>query len=411
MSRPIAISLSPNAEKDDVLVALKSLFLFHKWFDDSETRKLEDEFASRFGPKYKALAINSGRSAEYIILKALGIGEGDEVALQAFTCIAVPNSVLWLKAKPMYVDIDSSLNMDPQKLRKMITRKTKAVIVQHTFGVPASLDMIRKITRDKKVFMVEDCAHSLGAKYDGEETGTFGDVSFFSFGRDKVISSIFGGVILCADTDLYLKMKSERDKLKMPSRRWIFQQLLHPIAFSLILPLYNLYFGKLILFLLQKLNLLSRAVYAKEKKSQQPKEIFPTKMPGVLARLARNQLKKLDSFNAHRTKIADIYKKSLRKGVQIRIGSKSMPIWLRFPVLVGNRNQLYDRFKSRGILLGDWYKEILSPSRQIELFGYKLGSCEMAEKYSKEILNLPTYPLLTIDQAVFVSELLKKYEI
>ena len=76
----------------------------------------------------------SGRVAQYFLLKALGIGQGDEVIIQAFTCVAVPNSIIWTGAKPIYVDIDESLNMDPKKLEKLINKKTKAVIWQSTFG-------------------------------------------------------------------------------------------------------------------------------------------------------------------------------------------------------------------------------------------------------------------------------------
>src|SRR3989344_584795 len=151
MSRPIAISLSPNAERDDVFLSLKLLFSPIQWFNFRDTEKLETEFAKYFGKGYKALAVNSGRNALYLILKTLGIGFGDEVALQALTCVAVPNSILWLKGRPLYIDVDNSLNMDPKDLNEKISERTKAIIVQHTFGIPADMEKILKIAEKRKI--------------------------------------------------------------------------------------------------------------------------------------------------------------------------------------------------------------------------------------------------------------------
>ena len=307
MKRPIAISLSPNTQKDDVLLALKTLFTPIKWFDFRETEKLENEFAKYFGKEYKAMAVNSGRSAEYLILKALGIQEGDKVAVQALTCVAAVNPILWNEAKPIFIDVDDTYNMDPNDLEKKVSENTRAIIVQHTFGVPTDFNKIKIVTQKhckkfkKKVYIIEDCAVSLGAKYHKKKVGTLSDVSFFSFGRDKVISSVFGGMILCKDEKLYENIKKERDELLYPSFFWVTQQLLHPILFSVILPLYNFGFGKftvgkMLMFILQKTGFLSRAVYSKEKIGLKPKH-FPGKMPGGLSILAINQLKKLDNYN------------------------------------------------------------------------------------------------------------------
>src|SRR3989344_2421159 len=120
--RPILISLSPNAGNDDILLALKILMSPFTWFESGAVNELESEFSNRFGKSYKTLAVNSGRSALYLILKAMGIKEGDEVALQALTCVAVPNAVLWLGAIPIYIDIDETLGMDPINLSNKLTR-------------------------------------------------------------------------------------------------------------------------------------------------------------------------------------------------------------------------------------------------------------------------------------------------
>ncbi len=405
--RPIAISLSPNTQRDDVLLALRTLFSPWIWRDEQEVELLEKEFAVVFGKKYRALAVNSGRSAEYIALKALGIGKGDEVLIQAFTCVVVPNSILWLGAKPVYLDVDESYNIDPTNLAKKISPKTKAIIVQHTFGIPANLKKIKKIAQEHNLFLIEDCAHSLGSLYQGKPVGSYGDIAFFSFGRDKVISSVFGGMVLCSNKALYQEMRRERDKLEIPSRSWILQQLFHPLAFSLILPLYNIGLGKILLVLLQKLSFLSKAVYEEEKNCKQP-STFPLKMPGAMAIFARNQLKKLERFNKHRKKIASYYFDHLPSEM-ILPPQADNSVWLRFPVRHERADDLYRFAKQKGALLGNWYKDIIMPAKDLVGAGYRKGDCPMAERLAQEVVNLPTYPTFSLKQAQKVVGIIKEW--
>ncbi len=193
--KPITISLSPNTEADDVFLAVKTIIQPLLWKTGKATSDAEQWFRNYFSVE-QAVSFNSGRSALLAILKAFGIGEGDEVLVQAFTCVAVPNSVLWAGAKPVFVDIDATLNMDPKDAEKKITKNTKALIVQHTFGVPAQMDKIIALAKKHHLILIEDCAHALGATYKGKKVGTFGDAAFFSFGRDKVVSSVFGGMAI-----------------------------------------------------------------------------------------------------------------------------------------------------------------------------------------------------------------------
>ncbi|MCJ7805147.1 DegT/DnrJ/EryC1/StrS family aminotransferase [Patescibacteria group bacterium] len=407
MNRPIAISLSPNTERDDVMLALKTLFSPFKWNDDKEVELLEQEFAQVFGNGYKAVAVNSGRSAQYLILKALGLGKGSEVALQAFTCVAAPNSVFWSGATPRYIDIDESYNISPDDLRKKINNKTRAVIVQNTFGISANIPEIKNICISNKLVLIEDCAHCLGTTFKGKPLGTFGDVAFFSFGRDKTISSVFGGIVLCSDRNLYNKIKSLRNKLKRPPTLWTLQQLFHPIAFSLILPTYNSGIGKIILFALQKAGLLSRAVYKEEKMGDRP-SIFPTKMPGGLAILARKQLTKLRKFVSHRKTISKLYSSSLKKTGLIFPPHSAEDSLLRFPIRHKKAGELFKKAKRNGILLGDWYKGTIMPAVDLSLVGYH-GDCPNAELFSETTINLPTYPSLTRDDVLKVIKLVKKW--
>ena len=188
--RPIAISLSPNTQRDDLILALKSIVNINSYQRGPYQNKVSGWFKKYFQVK-NVFLFNMGRSALFFLLKNINIGSGDEVIIQAFTCVAVTDPILWTGAKPVYIDVDKSLNIDPVLLEKSISKKTKAIIVQHTFGISAQIILIKKIAQKYNIFLIEDCAHSLGATYNGKKIGTFGDAALFSFGRDKVISSVF----------------------------------------------------------------------------------------------------------------------------------------------------------------------------------------------------------------------------
>lgn len=395
---PISIGLSPNTETDDIWQAVKILFQPWQWEEGSAIEKVEQWFRDYF-KVYDAVSFNSGRSALMAILKTFKIGEGDEVLVQAFTCVAVPDPIIWVGAKPRFVDIDETLNIDPRLLEKSITKKTKAIVVQHTFGIPAKIELTKNIAQKYNLILIEDCAHSLGANIAGKKVGTFGDAAFFSFGRDKVISSVFGGMAIINEK---LKIKNAKlreyqQKLNYPSYFWIFQQLLHPIAFAIILPLYNIYLGKLILLILQRLHLLSFPVYEAEKKGGRP-AIFPLKYPNALAELLLLQLKKLDEYNHFRRKIAAFYFDRLKIFSDIQLPKiQDGAIYLRFNILTKNAEELLKIARKKGLVLGNWYKNIIDPRGVLyEKIGYKKRSCPTAEKIAGLSVNLPTYPRLTM---------------
>lgn len=387
----ISSSLSPNTDWRDVLAALQILVKPWTWKRGGDIEKVESWFRNYFQTD-TAVSFNAGRAALLAILEAFGIGRGDEVLLQAFTCVAVPNSVLWAGAKPVYVDIDDTFNMDPVDAEKKITPKTKAIIVQHTFGIPAQINKLKDIAARYHLILIEDCAHSLGAIYKGKKIGTFGDAAFFSFGRDKVVSSVWGGMAIGEST-----LKKFQRNLPYPSYFWIFQQLLHPIAFAIILPLYTVGLGKLLLFLLQRIHLLSLPVYREEKRGRQPNTI-PAKYPNALAGLLTNQLSKLDTLMHKRRQVAQYYENKTVVGAT----------YLRYPKLVNNPQVLRERAKHSGILLGNWYHHIIDPKGvNYEDVGYIRGSCPKAEYAAAHIINLPT--TIPLEKAHKVAVCWKEY--
>lgn len=187
MIKPISISLSPNTEKDDIMLAFKLLFQPWRWKKGSVEVRLQQEFQEYLGVKH-AISFNSGRSALMAILNSIRENNllsfdnsQDEVLLQSFTCNAVPNPVIWSGLKPVFVDVDEqTFNIDTEDLKRKIFPQSRVVIVQHTFGLPADMDEIVKICEENNLILIEDCAHALGAIYKGRRVGTFGKVSFFN---------------------------------------------------------------------------------------------------------------------------------------------------------------------------------------------------------------------------------------
>lgn len=391
---PIAIGLSPNTERDDILQAIKILFRPWDWKEGKIIEKIEKWFRDYYQVD-DAVSFNSVRSALMAILKAFNIREGDEVIIQAFTCVAVPGPIIWMGAKPVYVDIDETFNIDPVTLEKHITPKTRAIIVQHTFGTPAKIELIKKIAQKYNLVLIEDCAHSLGATVEGKKIGSFGDAAFFSFGRDKIISSVFGGMAILSQKSKIKnqKLRISQQKLLFPSYSWILQQLLHPIAFLVILPLYSLSIGKLILAILLKLKILSKPVYREEMCGDRP-SIFPAKYPNALAMLLVNQLTKLPKYNQKRIENAKYYFAQLGRNKDINLPpDESGAVYLRLNILTRNSQELLSRAKTKGIILGNWYREIVDPVGVLyKKIGYEKGSCPQAEKIASLSINLPTYP-------------------
>lgn len=171
---------------------------------------------------------------------------------------------------------------------------------------------------------------------------------------------------------------------------WIFQQLLHPIAFSLILTSYNIFIGKLFLVILQRLKLLSFPVYPEEKRGQRPTD-FPAKFPNALALLLVNQLKKLKRYNQNRKEIARYYRDQLQGMSFILSPDAEGAMYLRFPLLHANPTEILSQARKKHVYLGNWYHHVVDPKGvDFVAIGYQPGSCPKAEQAAKKIMNLPT---------------------
>lgn len=157
--------------------------------------EFEDRFAGYLGIT-RAVATQSGTAALHMALRELNIGPGDEVIVPALTFVATVNPVIYMGARPVFVDVDAlTWNIDPREIAKAITGKTKAVIPVHLFGNPCNMEEIMAVAGEHGIFVIEDATESLGAKWRGGFTGTFGEFGCFSFNGNKIITTGGGGMI------------------------------------------------------------------------------------------------------------------------------------------------------------------------------------------------------------------------
>jgi perosamine synthetase len=413
MTEPISVSLLPNAFNQDLGLALRFLFSPSKWIRGREVKLLEKDFARLF-PGFGVASFICGRTALLAILKSLGIGQGDEVLLQSFTCVVVANAIKKLGSLPVYVDIKKdSYNLDPADLEKKITPKSRALIVQHSFGYPAEMTKIMAIAKKYRLKLIEDCAHGIGAEFKGQKLGTFGQAAFFSFGRDKVISSVFGGMAITGDKKLLVKIRDFQDRLPYPAGFFVFRQLLYQPLFAWLLGKYYFFsLGKIFLVVLQKFKIFLKAVAKEEKKGLFP-TVFLARLPNSLAGLARLQLKRLPKFNQTRKKITRFYGQNL-SGLPIKqpnwqIEGKPLPL-LRFTIQTNQAQDLYRFAKKQGIILNNWYYPPVSPPGVDCLaVNYQPVKCPVAEKVAARVVNLPTHPKMTLKKAQRVVETIKVF--
>ena len=177
-----------------------------------EVEAFERAVASYCNVKF-AIGLNSGTDALILALDAIGVGEGDEVITSSFTFVATAEAIARVGAKPVFVDIEpKTFNIDPELIKKKITKKTKAIIPVHMYGLPANMDEIKKAVEKKGIKVIEDSAQAIGATYNGKKTGSLADCGCFSFFPSKNLGGFGdGGMIVTDSEELYEKIKLLRN--------------------------------------------------------------------------------------------------------------------------------------------------------------------------------------------------------
>lgn len=334
-----------------------------------------------------------GRVALYAILKSLGIDNGDEIMVQAFTCIAVPEGIIAAGAKPVYIDIESGgFNMDPEDLERKISPKTKAIIIQHTYGIPADLDKIISIANKMNIPVIEDCCHTLFSKYKGKMVGTFGVGSFYSFEWGKPIVVGVGGSAVVNEPALKENIFKNYMDYKFPSFinqiRLQLQYFSHKILYrpTFFWPVRNIY------HFLGSLGA-AESNYNPVDADNVAKD-FSLRMAEALKKRLENKLKYIGKATSHSSWVTSEYKTKINSPFlhHPMKYEDHETIFARYPLLVKNKSLLLKKARKANIELADWYNTPIHPLKNEELntVNYELGSCPNAENRCNQIVTLPT---------------------
>jgi len=348
-----------------------------------------------------------GRVALYAILKAIGVKEGDEIILPAFTCVVVPNPILYLGAKPVYVDIDrETFNIAVNKIEEKISPKTKAIIAQNTYGLSSDIDSILEIAKKYNLYVIEDCAHGFGGTYKDKKNGIIADAAFFSTQWNKPFSTGIGGIAITKHKNIAKNLEKLENKAISPSKKEEFilkgllsirDKFISSDTYWIALKTYRF---------LSKKNLILGSSQGYELEKPVMPQNFLKGFTETQAKKGLEYLQKsgekyiIDIINEHRKKIANLY-----KGILQDLGfsppyepTYAEHIYLRFPLLVKNRHKIFRLAEKEKIELGDWFLSPIHPIKQnFHLWNYKYGENPIGEFAAKHIINLPTHEKINED--------------
>ncbi len=329
-----------------------------------EVSDFEQEFAKFCGTKY-CLGVSSGWDGIHLSLKALGIGKGDEVIVQDNTFVASVFPIIETGAKPVLVDINKDtyqINID--LIEKAITKKTKAILPVHLYGIPAEMDKILKVARKYNLYVIEDACQAHGVMYRSKHCGTFGDIGVFSFYPGKNLGAAGdAGAVITNKKDIYEKIRILRDVGQ--------NEKYHHMLIG-----YN-----------NRLDTLQAAILSLK-------------------------LKKLKIWNKKRIAIAESYDRLL-SDLPISLSPQSNVIsknnYHLYVIRTSQRDELFNYLKKNGIYCGIHYPIPVHLQKAVKFLGYKKGDFPVTEKYAKEILSLPIFPQLKEVEVQYISNIIHKF--
>lgn len=365
---PIAKPLIGKEEKAAVLEVLESGMLAQ----GKKVTEFEDNFAKYIGVKH-AIATSNGTTALHTALLAHGIGPGDEVITTPFTFIATANAIKMVGATPVFVDIEEhSFNINPDLIEAAITKKTKAILPVHLFGLPANMEKIQEIARKHNLIIIEDACQAHGAEFKGQKAGSFG-TGCFSFYPTKNITSGEGGMITTNDSNI-------ADKAR------------------------------------KIIN------HGSEKKYYHNCLGYNFRMTDIAAAIGIEQLKKLSQFNQKRKENAALLSKILedklkekeklknKAGIilpQINAGHSLHQYTIRImPELGKNREEIIEILKNKGIGSSVFYP--LPVHKQKSFAEYNCLTFSVAEKAAEQVLSLPVHPSVAREEIELIGKTIKE---
>lgn len=353
----------------------------------------EEKFAGYVGAKY-AIAVNSGTDALIIAMKAMGIGEGDEVITTPFTFFATAETVAMIGAVPVFVDIDeNTFNIDPAKIEEKITDKTKAILPVHIFGQPADMDAIKGIAAKHNLYVIEDACQAVGSAIGDRMIGSIGDAACFSFFPTKNLGCFGdGGMITTNDEKIATVCRAFREHgggQNGAKARYFLEGVEDELANAEAVDgLYNPY--KYYNYLIA----------------------YNSRLDAIQARVLDIKLDYLESFNNRRAEIAAFYEKEfgdVESVITPKASSGIKPVWHQYAIRVKEKNELGEFLASKNIGSAAFYPVPLHLQKAFNYLGYKEGDLPIAEMITKETVCLPIFPELKQEELEYIVSGIKEF--
>ena len=379
-------SISKELDKATIDVLSSAAYIMGK-----NVTEFEKEFANYIGTKH-AISVGNGTDALVIALKALGVGEGDEVITSTFTYFASAECISAVGATPVFVDVEKdTFNIDPDKIEEKITERTKAIIPVHIFGQSADMDKINIIAKKHNLKVIEDACQAVGAKYKGKMIGTLSDVACFSFFPTKNLSCAGdGGMIVTSDDNVATIAIALRTHGSGETGQKAYN-LLNNITEEVVtsksgddtvynpLKYYNYLIG------------------------------YNSRLDAIQAAILRVKLPYLDKWNSRRKEIAKIYDEELIDSNVITpiVREENDTVYHQYVLQSDNREEMLAKLKEKGIATGVYYPVPLHLQKVYTDLGYKEGDMPVAEYLSHRTFAIPVYPELSEEQIQYIVDSIK----
>ncbi|WP_299873328.1 aminotransferase class I/II-fold pyridoxal phosphate-dependent enzyme [uncultured Cocleimonas sp.] len=332
----------------------------------------------------------------YSLLKSMDVGEGDEVILPAFTCVVVPNAILYLGATPIYVDVSTdTYNFDIPHIEKAITNRTKVIICQNTYGLSSDLEQLTSLAKKHGIFTVEDCTHGFGGTYNGTPNGLSCDAAIYSTQWNKPFSTGIGGYLVTNNKEFADKVTDLSAKLMPPTWKELLNlKLLFFVKRYLInnytyWPLVNFY-----RWLSHNTNIVGSSTSEEITSLEIPEDYFKA-FSDVQAKEGLRNISKLEDDLQKRKENALLYTKFLKKKKKNHVPEDLFPnhSFLKYPLLVKNRDEFMKLATTARIALGEWFVSPLHPVEgDLSLWKFNSDDFPVATYLSEHVVNLPTTP-------------------
>jgi perosamine synthetase len=390
--------LGGTTTRSDVATALRH-FVNGRLVRGPALSRYEAAFAGTTGVHH-ARAFATGRVGLYGLLRALGVGVGDEVLVQVPTHIVVANAIRYTGATPVYADcVRDNWNIDLDDAARRLTPRSRVLLVQHTFGIPVDVDAVTSFCQAHELTMIEDCVHALGATWRGRPVGGFGRAAFFSTEETKVISTTMGGMVVTNDPALDAAITQFQASCRPPPARLAAAYLTKLVAYHILTE--------------PHVHRFARAAYERAG-SRQPLPVptdeselaggrrqgYEQLLSNGQAAVGLRQLEALPSILAHRRATAALYRDLLdaRGFGPVLVPDGADPAWVRYPVCAADRAAA-GRALARVAVAGTWFSSVLEEAASPASGGYRPGSCPVAEDAARCLINLPTHPRVRRDDA------------